>query len=90
MPDVFIREDEDPDYDVFLTSNSLLIYLDLRGKEVAYDKVYIRTDGSKIYVLDSRNNNLLKIIILPVKINPSSLMYNYKNGIFILKCNKSN
>ncbi|WP_338600834.1 hypothetical protein V6M85_12745 [Sulfolobus tengchongensis] len=90
MANAFIREDEDPDYDIIISSNSVVIYLDLRGKEIVYDKVNIKTDGNKIYVTDSSANRLIKIIPLPAKVDPLTLTYKYKNGIFILQGNKIN
>ncbi|MDT7861900.1 MAG: hypothetical protein RRA45_06775 [Saccharolobus sp.] len=90
MANIFIREDEDPDYDVYVKDGNVVIYLDLRGKEVTYDKIIAKTDGNKIFILDSNNNRIIKIITLPIKIDPSTLTFKHKNGIFILQGNRVN
>ncbi|AOL15952.1 hypothetical protein BFU36_03550 [Sulfolobus sp. A20] len=90
MPNVFIREDEDPDYDVYISQDKVVIYLDLRGKEVTYNRILIKSDGEKIYILNSVNNSIVKIIALPTRIDSSTVTFNYKNGIFIIQGNKVN
>ncbi len=90
MPNVFIREDEDPDYDIYIGQDKVVIYLDLRGKEVTYSKILIKSDGEKIYIFNSVNNSIVKIISLPTRIDSSSVTFNHKNGIFIIQGNKLN
>ncbi|ACR42305.1 hypothetical protein [Saccharolobus islandicus] len=90
MPNTFIKEDEDPEYDILISANDVVIYLDLRWKELEYNRVSINIDGNKIYVTDSMNNRVIKVISLPIRIDPLTLTYKHKNGIFILQGNKLN
>ncbi|BBD72692.1 hypothetical protein HS1genome_1081 [Sulfodiicoccus acidiphilus] len=75
-----IIQDEDPDVDLLEVQDGVRIYIDLRGKDVELRWLVARADKHRLYVFDTKSNNVVKIVNLPDDVDPKSVSLEVRNG----------